>query len=296
VQLSLGLSESATLTNLYTALQSGDSQAGLDILKHLSQNGSDFRAFGHDFLGFLREQMLNQLGKAQLGFTLKCIEEFEVALQRLKTSPIIELPLEIAIINLTQTASLAQPLDKTSISPTQDKSPTQSAATPSPPKTPAPAPSTPPPVPPTNTSKSEDGFVFEGEAPATKKKAPELESQTPPQPKSDTPLPASGESLNAGNIKRQMENIAQKAGIAVFAKKSFLTATPSVDGSLITFNTSSEFHREKLDQTETKNSINKAIADMFGLEGFQVRIVKTGGSEPTNTTEQKASVDDFLNF
>ncbi len=289
-QLSLGVSDTGTLINLYDALKNGDSQAGLNILKHLSQNGSDFRSFGHDFLGYLREQMLSQLGQADLGFTLKCIEEFEVALQRLKTSPIIELPLEIAIINLTQNTAVSAPV----------QSPAQTVATPKPTVPPKPQATPAPTVTPAAAPKTSDGFVFEGDTAPTPAAPISPEANAPAIPtnsvKENTAPPATGESLNAGTLKRQMENIAQKAGIAVFAKKSFLTTTPSVDGNLITFNTGSEFHREKLDQTEVKNSINKAIAALFGVEGFQVRIVKSGGSAPAAPVTEKASVDDFLDF
>lgn len=284
VQQSLGISDSNTLINLYGSLAKGDSQSGLDILKHLSQNGLDFRSFGHDFLGFLREKMLQQLGKPDLGFTLKCIEEFEIALQRLKTSPIIELPLEIAIINLTQNTTV-------------------SSVNISAPAIPAPAPTpivaakvaqTPAPAAPKVVSSSDDGFVFEGNVTPTATK-PTAPTSTKPAAETTAP-PVSGESLSGGNIKRQMENIAKKSGIAVFAKKSFLTCSPSVDGTVVTFSASSEFHREKVDQTEVKNLLLKAISEMFGVQGYQVRVVKSGGSAPTAATEEKASVDDFLNF
>jgi len=286
VQQSLGVSDSGTLENLYNALAGGESQAGLDVLRNLSQNGLDFRSFGHDFLGFLREKMLDQLGQSDLGFTLKCIEEFEVALQRLKTSPIIELPLEIAIINLTQNTTVA-PANVAPAAPINTPAPT-TAPTPSPTSTPAPT--APTAAPAANTTS--DGFIFEGDAPA----APSSAAPTTPAAPQESAPPASGESLNAGTLKRQMENIARKAGIAVFVKKSFITSTPSVNGSVITFNTGSEFHREKLDQTEVKSSINKAIAELFGVEGYQVRIVKSGGNAAPVAESEKASVDDFLNF
>ncbi len=286
VQQSLGISDSNTLINLYESLAKGETQTGLDILKHLSQNGLDFRSFGHDFLGFLREKMLQQLGQPDLGFTLKCIEEFEIALQRLKTSPIIELPLEIAIINLTQNTTVS--VVNISALPTPATSVAAPIAEAKVIQTPTPA------APKTAKANSDDGFVFEGNA--TPKTANTV-APTPAKPVAETTAPpASGESLSGGNIKRQMENIAKKSGIAIFAKKSFLTCSPSVDGTVITFSASSEFHREKVDQTEVKNLILKAINEIFGVAGFQVRVIKSGGSAPTAATNEKASVDDFLNF
>ena len=290
VQQSLGISDSNTLINLYNSLAEGNSQAGLDILKHLSQNGLDFRSFGHDFLGFLREKMLQQLGQPDLGFTLKCIEEFEIALQRLKTSPIIELPLEIAIINLTQ---------NTTVSTVNIQAPAPvSTPGPTPPAAAVPAPAIPDSTPkaPKAANASDDGFVFEGQSPTTPSAIPTPIS-VPAAPVAPTAAPpVAGESLSGGNLKRQMENIAKKSGMAVFAKKSFLTCSPSVDGTIITFSASSEFHREKVDQTEVKSQLTKAISEMFGVEGYQVRVIKSGGTTQAANTSEKASVDDFLNF
>jgi|GEM_PF-1064362 len=291
-QSSLGISDSATLQDLFTALQSGDSKTGLEVLRNLSDNGLDFRSFGHDFLGYLREQMLAQLGTDQLGFTLKAIEEFEIALQRLKTSPIIELPLEIAIINLTQNTSVAPaniPAPAVANTPAPIATPAPKAEpvaqTPAPTLAPTAAPA------PVATKTEDSGFEFEGDAPQP------TAAPTPAAPKAaaaPTPPPASGDGLDAGTIKRQMENIVQKSGIPVFSKKSFLTCTPSVDGNIITFATSSEFHREKLDQTEVKNSLLKAIQELFSVSDFQIRITKSGGT--TAPAGEKASVDDFLDF
>lgn len=299
VQLSLGISDSATLENLYNALLSGDSQAGLQILRHLSQNGLDFRSFGHDFLGYLREKMLNQLGQKELGFTLQCIDEFEQALQRLKTSPIIELPLEIAIINLTQNPSVTTAKNTPSTAQTTPAKPAATTAKAAPPERPQPTPTeTPAPDSPATKPQSSDGFVFEGgQAPAP---APETTVADAPSAAAAKPEPVAppqrGEALNAGNLKRQMENIARKAGVETFAKKSFMTCTPSVAGSIITFSTSSEFHREKIDEAKTKSALAKAIAQLFDVEGYQIRFIKTGTTTAAPKEEEKASVDDFLNF
>lgn len=298
VQQSLGISDTATLQNLYEALRRGEAQAGLEVLRYLAQNGLDFRSFGHDFLGYLREQMLSQLGTSELGFTLKCIEEFEVALQRLKTSPIIELPLEIAIINLTQNTAVSVPIPTAPAAPrapvAQTPPPSTPAPTPAPPVTPSPTPAPKSePVPAAATPSAQDtGFVFDGDSAPVPTPAPTVA----PAPKEPTPPPTTGENLDANKLKRQMENIVAKSGIPIFAKKSFLTCIPSIDGNIITFATASEFHREKLDQTEVKNALATTIKELFGVKGYQVRITKSGAGQAAAPTAEKTSVDDFLDF
>lgn len=332
-QASLGISDTETLEQLYAALQTGAPQQGLDILRHLGQNGLDFRSFGHDFLGFLRERMLQQLGTADLGFTLKCIEEFEVALQRLKTSPIIELPLEIAIINLTQSGAVsvastpavqappAQALKPKIESPAPKPEPAEPAPKASPPPVPKPEASAPKvepesvapnpePTPEVKTeaapTNNDDGFVFEGDSAPTPKAAPPQPTSTepvatPPAPTKAAPLPpkplVDGQ-LDASSLQAQMENLAVKAGIPVFAKKSFMTCSPSVDGNIVTFATGSEFHREKLDQAEIKTALLGAIKEVFKVDDYQLRFVKDENSTPTAKVAKgdKASVDDFLDF
>ncbi len=296
VRESLGIASSQTLTDLYKALEKQDTQAGIELLKSVAMNGQDFRSFGHDFLGFLREQMFKALKEGQeVHFILHAIEEFEKALQRLKTSPIIELPLEIAVINLTQSVSQATPLPPKTVTPPPSvakpiEGTTASEPEPMPSKSESKAKTEPEPKAKVENSNN-NGFVFEDEDPATAPKPPTVEPKTKPEPVSSN----SPSDLSPQGISAQMETIAQKAELPVFVKKSFLTTTPEVVGNAVTFNTDSEFHREKLDTPEIVGRIISIINALFNTE-CQVKFQKKGGTSNSTPQSQAATADDFLNF
>ncbi len=138
VRNSLGLSSTEILNAFYQAIIDGQTQQGLDVLKTVAKTGGDFRTFGHDFLAFLRKKMFENIKNTTvLPQVLNIIEEIEKALYRLKTSPIIELPLEIAVINLTHnTPSLNETNEPTSVTNKNDalqlnKTPTTTSPKPS---------------------------------------------------------------------------------------------------------------------------------------------------------------------
>ncbi len=276
-QESLGISSSETLENLYAAINEQDAAAGMAIIKTVAQNGQDFRTFGHDFLGFLREKMFVSLNDASLGQILRTIEEFEKALSRLKTSPIIELPFEIAIINLT-TGNLTKQSPEPKI---QKVTPTAS--------NPAPPAPTPKPDP-----KPEPAPIEVSEPEPTPQ--PIVEKAIENGPIKPSNPPTSGPSnLTPEAITAQMSTIIEKSGIPIFAKKSFLTTIPEVSGNRIIFNTDSEFHREKLNDSGTHAKLLGACKELFGNPELTIDFVKKTGisREKANSS---ATVDDFLTF
>ena len=102
VQNSLGISSQEILENFWDAISQKNAQAALDIIEKISINGVDFRMFGHDFLIFLRNKLYQNLeNSAQIKIIINTVEQIEKAISRLKTSPIITLPFEIAVVNLT---------------------------------------------------------------------------------------------------------------------------------------------------------------------------------------------------
>jgi len=257
---SLGISSSETLINLFKAIEDNDPQAGMDIIKSVAQNGQDFRTFGHDFLGFLREQMFANLANGDLGAILNTIEEFEKALGRLKTSPIIELPFEIAIINLTK------------------------------------GPSTPVPVP---TVKAAPAPTVPAKTTTVKKPEEPIKVEITPTPKPETPSsdchPGPDPGLTPQAITKQMPTIIEKSGIPIFAKKSFLTTIPEVNGNRIIFYTDSEFHREKLSDSGIHNKLLAACKDIFKVSDLTIDFIKKAGMQKTKTSHA-ATVNDFLSF
>ncbi|MCK5461321.1 DNA polymerase III subunit gamma/tau [Candidatus Gracilibacteria bacterium] len=281
VRESLGISSIETLENFYQAIIDKDTKVCLDILKNLSKKGGDFRTFGHDFLGFLRERMFQNLKTIELPIILTSIEEIEKALFRLKNSPILELPLEIAIINLTTTSNI--PLEAkpqiTSSTPVIKK---EVSVPPSKPK-----------IEDKKTETSLNDFVFKDKE---EKKSPIIEEKSIEKTENTSSLP-----LSAQNISDKMNEIVQNAEIAIFAKKSFLTTIPEVNENNITFYTDSEFHKEKLSSNEVLLKIKKAITQLFG-QVVEISFVKKRRlpTFETNTSlktkDEEVSVDDFLSF
>lgn len=278
VRNSLGISEKETLEQFYTAISEKNSEMGLDILKNISQKGSDFRTFGHDFLVFLREKMFNNLKTQELKIILLTINEIEKALFRLKTSPIIELPLEIAVINLTSEfkEETINPRSKISKSPTSSKNIKKE----------------------TKEEKSQspknnvEDFLFDEPIAKTKKE----ESK-----KIETPSPSNSSSnISIQIITDKMEEIAQSSGIAIFAKKSFLTTIPELKDGKLFFYTDSEFHREKLSNTEVFMKIKKSISNILG-EKFEIEFIKKARTNKFKnnsslTNNEKIDASDFLSF
>jgi len=268
VRSSLGLSSTELLTQFYQALRSLDSEEGLAILKNVSKTGGDFRTFGHDFLGFLRQKMFENIQNvSELPQILKIIDEIEKSLFRLKTSPIVELPLEIAVINLTQNlAEVEIPIVKIQKKEIKVETIKQTTKV---------------------IPKKEDAV----------KEVPQeiIETKTQAVEVSVSSINEIGV-ISADILTQKTNEIATKSGIPVFAKKSFLTTIPEINGKKITFYTDSDFHREKLSSTEILVKIKGAISEIFG-NIYEIEFIKKGGTKKSPSAPQTtATVDDFLSF
>ena len=272
---SLGISSTESLTSLFAAIETGNTEAGMDIIKSVAQNGQDFRTFGHDFLGFLREQLFVHLKDDKLPMILRTVEEFEMALARLKTAPIIELPFEIAVINLTTNVAN---LKATTPAPAPKAAPVTPAPTPKLKPAPAPAKVIEP------ETATED-FTFE---------APEPKAMPAPTKASNEHTPTTNSDITPQAVTTQMPAIIEKSGIPVFAKKSFLTTIPEVNGNRIIFYTDSEFHREKLSDSSTHNNILQACKEVFSTEDLTIDFVKKARN--VKPKSNIATADDFLSF
>jgi len=286
---SLGISPTETLESFWNGIQAKDATQCLAILKQLNQDGGDFRTFGHDLLGFLREQMHANLGKSNLDSILKTIEAVQKAMSQLKTTPIVELPLEIAVIELCDTREAVRPLTP---------QPTPAPAQPKPEvikPEPQPAPTP----------------VVKPEPQPEVKKTPSTESLSVQNNRSDLSAkpepsqslhPDAGRDLSMQEIQAKMIEIADKSGIPVFVKKSFLTSSPQVLEGTINFAVSSSFHLEQLEKAEYKHKISEAITDIFGQKHtieFS-RGHKSASNQPVDMKSKSAgdtaTADDFLTF
>lgn len=290
VRESLGLSSTELLNQFYDALTNFETEDGLKVLSNVAKTGGDFRTFGHDFLGFLRTKMFANLqNTAELSKVLRIIDEIEKALFRLKTSPIVELPLEIAVINITQNLAVPVPptaqvapiikkvetVQKTEVIVTKKVVPQKNIMKPTP--------------------ANEDDFIFDDEEPT--QAAPIVETKKETVKVAVTQSTGTGDISNSA-ITQKLEEIVQKSGIPIFAKKSFLTTVPEVEGNKITFYTDSNFHREKLSSTEVLLKIKGAIAEIFG-QRYDIDFVQKGGIKKApkpNPEKNMASADDFLSF
>jgi DNA polymerase-3 subunit gamma/tau len=263
VRESLGISSSELLENFWKSIEAQDAEKGFEVLKIVAKNGADLRTFGHDFLGFLREKMFQNLKSREiLAKLIPTIEEIEKALIRLKTSPITELPLEIAVVKLCSSGPplLAGEvrgevfLKKTKISRDSTPKPESIIETVSPETKKAPQQTT--------EAAGENNFVFDDEDSKTKTEKPSVK-----QSEIQDPAKLSSEQvcdISAGKIKEQMEEIANKANIPVFVKKSFLTTSPQIQGNVVTFCSASSFHYEQISSEKMRSLLQRSISEIFG--------------------------------
>ncbi|MCF7846965.1 MAG: DNA polymerase III subunit gamma/tau [Candidatus Gracilibacteria bacterium] len=314
VRKSLGISSSEQLENFWNALEENQTAEALTILKSVAHAGGDFRTFGHDFLGFLREQMhaLLQEG-ASLGTLLDTIEEIETALARCKTSPIVELPFEIAVIRLTQGAPVqtgrknpeTKPTEKPATKAVSPPEPAPDAAKSETPKA-APAAKAADPEPPVSVEKKAtpreetSGFLFD-DAPSPSNPIEEkVPVSTPPpeKPKEQPPTPVEHQTeLSVAAVREKMPLLAEKAALPSSVKKSFLSScTPELAGDKILFRSNSNFHLNQLNTAEIKHKLIGVTELIFGKKWM----VDFAHSSTVTPAEEKkdgeATADDFLKF
>lgn len=99
----LGISDVSLLKELFEALSAKDGKAGLHIIHMLHDQGSDLKQFTHEFVNFLRDQMIaavNADEMKKMSELLCMIEIFQEAQQKIGYSSIAQLPLEMAVIKV----------------------------------------------------------------------------------------------------------------------------------------------------------------------------------------------------
>jgi DNA polymerase III subunit gamma/tau len=272
VRDSLGISATETLEQFWSAIEEKDAEAGLEILKGISSAGKDFRTFGHDFLGFLRDKLHQNLTDGEyITKLLPAINQIESALAQLKTSPIVELPLEIAVVNLCQGIAAAKPIEKKVVT----------APPVSTPVAPAPVAKVAEPVVTKEVEKKSDGFLFE-ELPKVEHKPEKIE-----EPVAREPI-----KISVDTILSKMSEIADQAKIPAFAKMSFLNTKPAMKNGKVVFETTSSFHREKLDSEVIRNSVQNTMIEMFG----ESLLIDFSITDVVEEKETVATADDFLTF
>ncbi len=271
---SLGISKTETLEKLFQFITTREVDSAMEILKKVVSDGHDLRTFGHNFLNYLRTELHKNLKlPEQVAVILPIIEEFEKAIARVKTSPIAELPFEIAVVNLcfpkTKQIFLTPApvkLEKKIESIVADK-------------------------------KEESPTPAKPEAPLAKKKVEEKKEET------EKPIKKSNKSakISIESILEKKAEIATKSGVPAFAKKSFETSVPRIEGEKIIFKCASTFHRNQLDKKEIRVAIQTATNEIFGGQ-FNI-IFENGKATPATSSPQKetpkedaATIDDLAEF
>lgn len=284
VRSSLGISSSETLEQFWEALQKKDIDTSLALLKDITSSGKDFRTFGHDLLGFLREKLYIHLENTEVtAHIVSVIKEIEEALSKLQTSPIVELPFEIAVIRLCHAdkrpIASSVPKQTTSVVPKKQENSLPKKEDSAPPQ------------------KSDAGFVFDTHknTPPQKDRIHQNISSTPSSSpslkKSDDSQPVQ---ISTDTILTKMKEIAEKAGIPSFAKKSFLTTKPEFAEEKLIFRAASSFHKEKLESESVRIALQNAV-----IETFQQKILvefANGGVVSEETRPEVATAEDFLRF
>ncbi|MCF7831134.1 DNA polymerase III subunit gamma/tau [Candidatus Gracilibacteria bacterium] len=280
VRESLGISDSETLSKFWSAILNKSSEDAFKILKEISKSGKDFRTFGHDFLGFLRDKLHENLDKKEvLDQVLPAIEEIEIALSRLKTSPIVDLPLEIAVVNL---CSSAVNIVAKEPAPVIEKQVTPPSSTPKAEVTSIKEVKNEEPKP----KEDDSGFIFSGKTERSHQKIEKAEAEN-----------TESLEISFDSIKEKMNEIAEKAGIPSFAKKSFLSTQPEFSAGKIVFRTESAFHLEKINTQNIRAAIQSAMIEIFG----QKLLIDFGklngnGNGHSEVKQEVATADDFLQF
>lgn len=305
VVTSLGMSTTETLESFYKSLQDGNREAAFDVLRGINQRGGDFRTFGHDLLAFLRTKMHEHIKNNQsLDFVLQVIDETEKAVARLKTTPIVELPFEIAVIHVLseegkQKVSVSPPPTKKTTTPAPEL-PKEATSETKPQKlekkeevkneTPSPVPK--PKEAPKAETKNDDmnGFVFEGDSEKTPSTKKESSSSTDVKYERVHAPVGKPSAFTPQQIEAQMKAIAEKAELPSYGKMAFLGTKPNVKGKKVVFESANNFYIEKLNNnSEFRVKIQKAIGDIFNE---QVSVDFHSSREKT-TTESVATADDF---
>jgi DNA polymerase III gamma/tau subunit len=227
----LGISGKSALESFYKYLKSNDTKGALTEIQNLYSQGLDLVQFTKDFLEHLRMEMLKSTennNMAEVQYALRTAETFQEAYMKLKTSTIPQLPLEIAAIKSTEGAITFQP----QATPEKQKAETS-------------------PVQPEQTIQPERTHQ------PIKQNISEQERETPTD---KIPLTISYAKENWARVIELIQT--------PFVRMSFKAGKPvKVENSVVTIEFSSNFHKDKVDKTEAKLEIEKAIATIFDEPG-----------------------------
>jgi len=228
VQTVLGISGISALESFYKHLKNNDTNAALTEIQNLYNQGIDLVQFTKDFLEHLRLDMLKSTEEgnlAQTNYALNTADLFQEAYGKLKTTTIPQLPLEMAVIRCTMKggASPASSSGANEVSEVEKEK--QEAPTVEPERTHAPI----------------------------KKNLSEQERENPIEK-----LP-----LTIAYVKENWPRVIELIKTP-FVRMSFKAGKPiQVENGEVLIEFGSKFHKEKVDTTENRLEIEKALDSIF---------------------------------
>ncbi len=274
----LGISGQSALESFYKHIKIQDTKSALTEIEQLYSQGLDLIQFTKDFLEFLRQKMITateQNDTKTTTYVLSVINIFQEAYDRLKTTTIPQLPLEMAAIQCVTLTSGQQQKDE---APATHKEETTS---------PLPAP-TPMPTVDSKTEKQEQAAV-----------KPQVDTSRPHQSikanisEQDRDNPTKKLPLTISYVKENWTRIVELIKTP-FARMSFKEGRPvKVENNVITIEFTSSFHKETVDTNEIKIEVEKGIATVFNETAkveFQLRKVDLS-TQQSSLSETNANKD-----
>lgn len=265
----LGISGQSSLENLYKYLASNDTQSALVEIQNLYAEGLDLIQFTKDFLEHLRLKLLEATQRDDLRATkalLEIIKNFQIAYDDLKRTTIPQLPLEIAVIETTDS-----PEDVVIETTPQEET-----------KMPAP---TPMPTEEPEISNQEEEEVVKTERAHTgiKKNISEQERAVP-----EEKLP-----LTISYVKENWPRVLDLIKTP-FVKLSLKEGKPvTVENGEVVIEFTSNFHKDKIDSVEITAEIEQVLNNVFADPAKVIYSVrKVDLSTKSTDAEEEENVED----
>lgn len=232
----LGLSDVMSFEQMEQGLMNASPERPLQLLQDLYAEGRDMVQFTKDFLEFLRQRLLESVAKkdSQTGRILGFIENFALAYDQSRYTPIALLPLEVAVVKSCGT-SVVQPTVTV-----------QTAAMP-------PAPVMPPKLP-TNATKPTVAAQVERPIEASAPTQAPAKADAPVVERTHQPLTVSFE-----HIQEHWPQILQQLTNPMAKRTIVLGRLIGLEGNKLKMSFSTNFHMAKMKETLIVLEVEKAI-------------------------------------
>lgn len=242
VRTHLGITGHQTILALMEALEKSDCEKAIKLVNEVHREGYDLSTFTREILEYMREKLIAAVnaGSADTKFWLNMISHFDEARNMLRNTVIPQLPLEIAVIKITNAHISAQEIPAAKAT-TQEKKPVPSTAL-----KPAKAGNNPP-SPKIEASPANDALAEKAELEVAKTIKKEFE----------TVQYESGDFVK--HWPRVLEHIQPPS-----LRRSLMEAKITDNGTdTVTLTFAARFHMEKSNTIESRSKVEKAIEQIF---------------------------------